>query len=533
VDGPTDPIHSGAGGTAQWSRAQMAEALPGVQTPLNWSWWGPMGESAVRNALADLHVLGQRDRAIPVDPAKRMWAIFFGRPAANLDVLRNWADRTPFLTGEALSRLFYNRSDSYAPAASVGPLQLAVVVPLQAVHAHGLPGLIRRWRATCDGWWSHVVNDTDSPTVPGLTGRLKATYRHLDGIAKPHALNNWLLSCLVHQLTRAAEGCGRADLVDEILGGYGSLEEITLASDLSEVGRGNLPVADFLAVHGYHGPAEGEMSSRSWREDPKPIVTLAERYAILDAAEHPRVAERERASRRIQAERKLLDTCPPRSRAMLAITLRLIARHLPLRQLGHNASTQMCDTARADARRLGELLSNEGVIAQDDDIFYLTVDEIMAGPSRPGLPGIDRRRQTRERYAALELPNEWTGDPEPDPSDTSTHASVLNGIGASSGVATGRARVVLDADWLDGFRPGEVLVCQTTDPSWSAAFALASAVVLDTGGRMSHGAIVAREFGLPCVTNTGRASVILRSGDLVQVDGDAGTVRRLQEAGDG
>jgi pyruvate,water dikinase len=109
----------------------------------------------------------------------------------------------------------------------------------------------------------------------------------------------------------------------------------------------------------------------------------------------------------------------------------------------------------------------------------------------------------------------------------------LKGIAASNGVATGRARVVLDADWLDAFRPGEILVCQTTDPSWSAAFALASAVVLDTGGRMSHGAIVAREFGLPCVTNTGCATTVLRSGDLVQVDGDAGTVLRLEGADEG
>jgi pyruvate,water dikinase len=527
-----DPIHCADGGTAQWSRAQMAEALPGVQTPLNWSWWGPMGEGAVRHALANLRILSQRDRAIPADAATRMWTVFFGRPAANLDVLRNWADRTPFLSGEALSRLFYNRTDSYPPNASVGPLQAAVVVPLQAVHAWGLPALITRRRATCDAWWSRVVNDTASPSVPGLTGRLKITYRHLEAIAKPHALNNWLLSCLVHQLTRVAEGCGRADLVDEILGGYGSLEEVTLASDLWDVGLRNLPVAEFLAVHGYHGPAEGEMSSRSWREDPKPIVTLAERYATLDEAEHPRVAERERASRRVRAERQLLSACPPRSRATAAVALRLISRHLPLRQLGHNASTQMCDTARADARRLGELLSIDGALARGDDIFYLTLEELVTGPSRPGLSRIAERRQTRERYATLELPNEWTGDPEPIRGDASARASLLKGIAASNGTATGRARVVLDADWLDAFRPGEVLVCQTTDPSWSAAFALASAVILDTGGRMSHGAIVAREFGLPCVTNTGCATTVLRSGDLVQVDGDAGTVRRLAHAGD-
>jgi pyruvate,water dikinase len=217
----------------------------------------------------------------------------------------------------------------------------------------------------------------------------------------------------------------------------------------------------------------------------------------------------------------------------VAVVLRLIARHLPLRQLGHNASTQMCDTARADARRLGDQLAKGGVIARSDDIFYLTLAELIAGPSKRALSAIEERRQTREQYTAVELPNEWTGDPEPVAKEASARASVLKGIAAGNGVATGRARVVLDTDWLDAFRPGEILVCQTTDPSWSAAFALASAVVLDTGGRMSHGAIVAREFGLPCVTNTGCATAVLRSGDLVQVDGDAGTVLRLEGAGEG
>lgn len=81
------------------------------------------------------------------------------------------------------------------------------------------------------------------------------------------------------------------------------MEGLTLASDLWRIGLGELSVDSFPATHGYHGPAEGEMSSLAWREDASPIVTLAECYAGRDAADHPRAAERDRARRRDLAEK--------------------------------------------------------------------------------------------------------------------------------------------------------------------------------------------------------------------------------------
>ena len=75
--------------------------------------------------------------------------------------------------------------------------------------------------------------------------------------------------------------------------------------------------------------------------------------------------------------------------------------------------------------------------------------------------------------------------------------------------------------------PGDVLVCHTTDPSWSSYFFVASAVVIDIGGMLSHGAIVARGLGIPCVISTGNGTSTIRSGDRVLVDGDAGTVEIL------
>jgi phosphoenolpyruvate synthase/pyruvate phosphate dikinase len=137
---------------------------------------------------------------------------------------------------------------------------------------------------------------------------------------------------------------------------------------------------------------------------------------------------------------------------------------------------------------------------------------------------------------AVEVPVHWTGQPVIVPADCAA-ADALGGerpvrfdaIGASPGVVEGVVRVVTDPTFAD-VEPDEVLVAATTDPSWSAIMFISSALVMDTGGVLSHAAVVARELGIPCVVNTQDGSRRLRTGDRVRVDGAAGTVELLRQA---
>jgi pyruvate,water dikinase len=101
----------------------------------------------------------------------------------------------------------------------------------------------------------------------------------------------------------------------------------------------------------------------------------------------------------------------------------------------------------------------------------------------------------------------------------------LDGIGVSPGRVTAPVRVIHDPLVDTTLEPGEILVCATTNPAWITLFLVAGALVIDVGGPLSHGAIAARELGIPCVINTRHGTARLRTGDLVVVDGDAGTVR--------
>jgi pyruvate,water dikinase len=95
-------------------------------------------------------------------------------------------------------------------------------------------------------------------------------------------------------------------------------------------------------------------------------------------------------------------------------------------------------------------------------------------------------------------------------------------------VVEGTARVIVHQDQTEDLADGDVLICHTTDPSWTSLFLVASAVVIDVGSAMSHGAIVARELGIPCVINTGHGSQVIPTGAQIRVDGSAGTVRILR-----
>lgn len=104
------------------------------------------------------------------------------------------------------------------------------------------------------------------------------------------------------------------------------------------------------------------------------------------------------------------------------------------------------------------------------------------------------------------------------------HGGVLTGIGASPGFASGVARTVRSADEFSSLQPGEILVCRTTDPAWTPLFSVAAAVVTETGGVLSHAAIVAREHGIPAVLGVARALTRIAPGTVLAVDGSRGVV---------
>jgi pyruvate,water dikinase len=273
------------------------------------------------------------------------------------------------------------------------------------------------------------------------------------------------------------------------------------------------------------------MASRVWREDPGPLLALTSRYSALGDGSDPDETERRQGEQRAAAEAELLGAVGRLRAPGTRLVLRIGRVLIPQREIGKANYTQCLDGARLAARVLGTELAAAGRLDDADDVFYLTVDELLADRPAGALHTLVKdRRARREEYLGYELPDRWTGPPVPltvTPPIAGDGAGPVTGVAVGGGAVTGRARVVLDPATAD-LEPGEILVCRTTDPGWVSLFHLAGGVVIDMGGQMSHGAIVARELGIPCVIGTGDGTRRLRTGDLVRLDGTAGQIEILE-----
>ena len=344
---------------------------------------------------------------------------------------------------------------------------------------------------------------------------------------------------LYDQLHQIAGRAGHPGLELRLVTGYGDMAETEVVTDLWAVSRDRLDLDEFVRRHGFHGPGEGELSSRVWRIRRDPLVSLVSSYRLMGDDRDPARIESQRREERARAEAELLTSLPAHRRVQARIALRLGARFIPLRGVGKAAFLQCLDVARAAARLIGEDMARRGLLAAPEDVFMLTVAELSGEPPAEVLELTQDRRAQHTEYLGLDLPSRFSGVPEPFPivepgarnGELGDGAAeiMLTGAPVSPGVVEGEACVVLDPE-VAALEPGQILVCRTTDPSWASTMMLASALVIDIGGPISHGAIVARELGIPCVIGTRDGTAAIRTGDRLHVDGQSGEVKILEGA---
>jgi len=305
-----------------------------------------------------------------------------------------------------------------------------------------------------------------------------------------------------------------------------------VVGDIFAAAQGSFGLDEVVRRHGFHGPLEGELSSVVWREDPTPLAALLAGYAARGTAADPHMQVEERRKQAAEVTAQLLAALPAAQRPLVRMLLKLAARRIPMRGIPKRGFLQYFDVLRVCARRLGALLAAEGKLDAPEDVFYLTDEELFGPWPANAKTLVAKRRKRRAEYMAVGVPTEWKGMPEAIRAkyESAGMESAVTGIGVSPGIVEGRARVLLSPDFAQ-VEPGEILVSPTTDPSWSSVMFISAGLVVDIGGALSHAAIVARELGLPCVVNTRHGSQMLQTGDLLRVDGAAGTVEILERAG--
>ncbi|MFQ5341218.1 MAG: PEP-utilizing enzyme [Anaerolineae bacterium] len=298
----------------------------------------------------------------------------------------------------------------------------------------------------------------------------------------------------------------------------------------------------FLERHGHRCPNEGEWLYPRWAEAPEQVVELVAGYLRAGDRANPVAAEERQRQRREEAVAWVEAHLDPLRRAVFRRVLDRAQHAVRLRDNGRHYVMRVAFPFVRIYRELGRRWASRGWLRQPEDVFFLTVPDveklIQAGdPCAAGMELITlvaERRKAYEYWFTVEAPEvigpdgrpvavRPTEPPAPLRSGELPEA-VLDGIPASGGRVQGTARIIHDPGDATRLKRGDILVTRATDPGWTPVFPLVGGLVLEVGGQLSHGAIVAREYGLPAVVNVHDATRRIRDGQVITVDGTAGRV---------
>lgn len=348
----------------------------------------------------------------------------------------------------------------------------------------------------------------------------------------------WNVACIGNMIAggalAAAERLGAVDAAaaatgDEPLASAGVLVGVTelahLAHDASDVAaileagveEGTLDAVravapwwaarfdDLLVEYGHRGPGETELENAMYADRPEMLLNAVAKTLHV----RPHEARHDQ------------------SRGVQRSVGHAVGRAMRVRERARDAVVRFTHALRLAVRERGQRLAASGVLADGADVFFLSYPELLDPPSGV-IDRIADRRAERVRLTELRLPTmiDGTWTPDEDELEVAGTGDALTGIAASAGVVRGPVRILRGAG--DLLEPGDILVTNVTDTGWTPLFAFAAGVVTDIGGLLSHPTVVAREYGIPCVVGVGDATRRLRDGQIVEVNGTAGTVRVVE-----
>jgi phosphohistidine swiveling domain-containing protein len=329
----------------------------------------------------------------------------------------------------------------------------------------------------------------------------------------------------------------------------------------------------FLEDWGFRCSGELMLTVKSFQEDPASLLPILQAYVLAEGsspADHLREqrAQRLRDTARVAVElrkRRLLRFVPFLHQWHVVSRLLASTQHaILLRERARLKQALLYSRLRRVALALGQRFVEEGCFARADDVFLLTIEELddLATGSEM-FPHhvrdlVDLRRRAHADLSAMQPPDSLaldegeyllpgagsgarpadsdprsatrdprpaTRDPQPAIRDPRPATRDLKGLGVCGGSTRARAAVLADVTEAHRLRRGDVLVTRQTDPGWGAVFPLISGLVMERGGMLSHGAIIAREFGIPSVVGIADATRLVPHGAEVEVNGDLGTLR--------
>jgi pyruvate,water dikinase len=528
-----------------YTRANAGEVLPDPASPLAWTLvWEP----GVVEGWADANVsAGTLNRDEFEKSPPEVVGLFGGYLYINGSMARLFGVRGPGLTPEMIDFVYFGEHpdvppyvhedwhDSAAATETLGAWMMDVMT------AADLPGhrddQARANEARASRPDLGVLTDAD------LVARARSFipfirhlfWRHLDTTAGT--------SIGPGALGAIAEAMGDPSMVLQLITGIGDVDSALPSHamwELSRLAAGSPEFeqgfAAFLAEYGSRGPNEWDIRSEVWETKPALALALIEAMRPAPDSESPAARNAKNVAKREAIEAQIRAALADQPEALGTFELALRSAHLYMAGR-ERAKTNIIKVIHEMRMAMRELAVRHDYTMSE--VCMLLADELDAFVAAPDE---FRARLTAREEQYLELfqldppfivngsvkpLSQWArrGGPE---ASKAVVGDVLSGVPGSPGVATGRARVILDpADPL-ALEPGDVLIAPITDPAWTPLFVPAAAVVVNVGAQVSHAVIVSRELGIPCVVSVLDATQRIPDGALVTVDGTTGTVTLVE-----
>jgi phosphoenolpyruvate synthase/pyruvate phosphate dikinase len=520
-----------------WTNMMVAEVFPTTTTPSTWSVWQDyftmlsMGDNPTIERIAGrpylnyslmysflLKMMRKQERVT------RMVKDSVGIPPAGVDV-------PPFpVTWNTL--LFQVLPHEFRNELKKGKLRKAA------------PEYLAMVRERCLEMKSRIKNTSGEALIALWTEEIRPLWKEIHPLQdKMNEELNQLTQKLKNELIKL-QGEEQANALLTTISSAGELVSLGPLVGLSKLQGGELSREEYFQRYGHRGPHENELAEPRSYEDPDwldmQLAEFAKSPVDVAALFEKRDAEFDAVLQDITQQ------LPPKKAQDVARTVAAIVETNTLREETRSELTRIVDTIRVFFLRAGEL---SGL---SDGVFFLTVDELLAVLSgdTSSMEHIADRRQAYEKYRALPPlpawirgrfdPIEWAADPHrredvfdihvPEHLAEPSTDDVIRGKPGSAGRVEGIVQKIDSPDEGDRLQAGEILVARTTNVGWTPLFPRAAAVVTDIGGSLSHAAIVARELGIPAVVGCTNATIRLKNGDRVRVDGGKGTVEILEIA---
>ena len=555
-----------AGQPVIWSNANLKDVMPQVSSTITWNLLSCM---LPRMMSASLQATGYH-----VPPGINWVRLYKGRGYFNLSALQwGFYDSTGFLPGKTNDVIGGHQPEIKVPDGN--PLsgfkgmkrvlrQIYYIINILRIQGSA-EKIFKDIREKADSWNQlnfggmneneliSLLSDmrkknvefgpsymilTSSASVPL---EMLARTLNTDFPGRGYSLANGLLAGTSEKMTSAEHGYRLMELAqtaqrDDAARKYFMAEHFDPAvfrNEIPESSQFMIEFEEFLKDFGHRGIYETDLINPRWREDPGYLLEnlraelLTPKYADLRTGQ----AEKRKAAE-LEIEKKLKWSF---RRIKISIWVRQARKGAEMREMARSVLIKSNEPSRLILQDIGRRLVDKGILNEKSDVYHCAMPEIidiLAGHwDGTGLKIlVEDRKRIREELSELEPPDVIIDEvPQPLTQHQQAHGPVLSGLGVAAGSASGSARLIRHPRENSKLLAGDVLVAPSTDPGWTPMFLRAKAVVMEVGGYLSHGAIVAREYGIPAVVNVPGVMKTLNDGEPLTVDGDEGKVYRTEQ----